>query len=94
VTGPVITVTPTVMSGIVVRWYRCECAAAHGHALLSASRDGVHVTGRQVPEAWLAAAARAHHALRERRDSDVAVFATHRRRFPSGELEPITAGTA
>ncbi len=94
--GRVVTVTPTIMDGLVVRWYRDLDAAQAGGAIASmasASRNGVLVHGylHEVPERVLAEARRAHRLLSERRDADdeVRAMATHRPVFGRDDLEPI-----
>jgi hypothetical protein len=89
---PIVTVTATVMSGVVVRWQR----ALHGPQCLSASRDGVMVHGEQwltgphaLPAAWVEDAHLAHGELAAGRS--VGHMATHRRRGLTGPLEPVTA---
>ena len=87
----VVTVTPTVMDGTVVRWYETEREALHREPMISASRNGVLVTGflHEVPAEVLAAATAAFEALRADRNADLSHLATHRMRILAGELEPI-----
>lgn len=89
--SPVVTVTPTIMSGTVVRWYRNVRAAEDGREVLSASRDGVMVTGGHLlPAEWLTAATSAYEAM-SRGQRDMSHLATHRRtKILGGDLEPIT----
>jgi hypothetical protein len=90
---PVITVTPTVMDGTVVRWYTGELAAEQGRPLVSASRNGVMIHGdvyiHDLPTSWLEAAQDAH--VRIRAGQDVGGLATHRHPFGSRELIPVGA---
>ena len=91
----IVTVTPTVMSGTVVRWYRSESAAERDAEMVSASRDGVHVSCylHEVPADLMEAARGAYEALRHDRRADLKHLATHRRRGMFGPLEPLTTST-
>ena len=93
-TDPVITVTPTVMDGAVVRWYRSLHAAQHHRPTLSASRDGVTVHARfltDIPDQWIDAAKRAHRTLADVHGADLDYLATHRHRgVLNGPLEPVS----
>ena len=84
----VVIVTPTIMDGTVVRWYRDADAVAYGAELLSASRNGVMVLSHlhQIPPAWIDAASRAYQELKAGRS--VAGLATHRLKRHR-EVEPI-----
>ena len=95
---PIVTVTPTVMDGLVVRWYADLDAAQNCHEMASASRNGVRIASRmggnlyQTPAAVLDQAIRANEILRRRGepDDEVRAMATHRRRRLFGmDLEPI-----
>lgn len=88
----IVTVTPTVMSGQVVRWFATESAAEHGTEIVSASRDGVTVSAYlHVAAPYLAAANEARDRLLQ--NEDVADLATHTRgRF--GAISPIEPGRA
>jgi hypothetical protein len=92
----VITVTPTIGSGTVVRWYRTLQAATHNQPTLSSSRDGVLIHGsvylHTIPVEWIAAANRAYGRLRSDRGADVSGMATHRRGGLSGPLERVAGG--
>lgn len=96
----VVTVTPTIMDGTVVRWYRsiepamadATLAVARGE-LLSASRDGVLVRCylHEVPDDVLRAAREAYQQLKRDRNADLRHLATHRRaRLFSGELVEVS----
>lgn len=89
----VITVTATVMSGTVVRWFRELRDAEHNRPVLSASRDGVLIADgvylHTLPAEWLAAAAAAYEQLRRDRGADMSGLATHRRAAMFGQLEPV-----
>lgn len=93
--GPMIcTVTPTVMSGTVVRWYYpgTESEEPGTQAPVSASRDGVMVGIflHEVPEEVLAKANEVFEILRDNGPRElVQDLATHRREFPSWRLVPI-----
>jgi hypothetical protein len=94
---PVITVTPTIMSGTVVRWYSGLAAAENGREVLSASRDGVMVLDylTDVPAAWVDAALQAFQAMRADRRVNLMHLATHRHKhFMGHELVPVTTPAA
>ena len=91
----VVTVTPTISDGVVVRWHMSLGAAGGGYPVLSASRNAVI-----VHEATLRSDA-AHEALRQlldhafavqvriRRGDDVRDLATHERRGLTGPMVPV-----
>jgi hypothetical protein len=87
---PIITATPTIQSGLVIRWR----AVINGDALLSASRACVMIHGDvdlARIEPWLDDARRAHDLLRQDRRDEAVALATHESpRFLSDELVPIT----
>jgi hypothetical protein len=85
---PVITVTPTITDGTVVRWYPSLDAAKRHDPVASASRNACVVDG-DVPEEWIRAAEQAHARLSADSDADMSHLATHRRRLLMGDLEPI-----
>jgi hypothetical protein len=86
----IVIITPTIMDGTVVRWYRpvevtgidAEPTFIAGEELVSASRNGVMVRGYldQIGDQVLADARQACKALRADRDADLSHLATHRRR--------------
>lgn len=87
----VVTVTPTIQDGTVVRWYASLAAAEHHHdPIVSASRNGVRITTylHLVPPAVLARANEAHEILRGGAPELVQDMATHRRKL-GGRLLPI-----
>lgn len=89
---PIVTVTPTIQDGIVVRWYDNPNAAVYGHELVSASRNGVlvHAYLNEVPADILDRAREAYEILRDGKPPEtVYAMATHRSRLLSGDLEPI-----
>lgn len=80
----VVTVTPTIMDGNVVRWHR---GPGEGRVIISASRNGVMGHGDYIApglfdRAWTATLAIAN-------GQDVNHLATHRRRGITGPLVPI-----
>lgn len=91
----IVTVTPTVMDGTVVRWYHDADRLDDLDAIrpmLSASRNGVMVGTylHQVPTVLLAAAQDAYETLRRDRGADLRHLATHRSKAMFGPLEPVT----
>lgn len=89
----IVTVTPTIGDGTVVRWYADSAPLdALSHiAMVSASRNGVIVSGylHEVPDDVMAAARDTYETLRRNRDADVRHLATHRKRRMFGPYEPI-----
>lgn len=88
----VVIVTPTIMDGTVVRWYRAvEHVDYHHGEVLSASRNGVLVCSsaylHTIPPEWISDATVIWQALRI--GKDVSRWATHRTRFGRSEVEPI-----
>jgi hypothetical protein len=57
---PIVTVTRTVMDGVVVRWFDNLAAAKRFDPLVSASRNRVERYRLPIPPEWLTAAAAAH----------------------------------
>lgn len=91
---PIITVTPTVMDGTVVRWYRDLKDYEVAEPVLSASRNRWMThggkTAPQMPAEWLRVARETHTILREDWEADVSHLATHRApRGRRGMLVPI-----
>jgi hypothetical protein len=90
----VVVATPTIMDGLVLRWYRNADVAKYGSdsALLSAGRSGVMVNGgsylHDVPGAWLSDANRAVEMLQHGQRERARELATHERPF-SGEIVEI-----
>ena len=99
----IVIVTPTIMDGAVVRWYRAHDVtglnatrrqAIPGEAVLSASCNGVKVRAylHEVEEA-LPAARAAYETLRADRNADVSHLATHRWAGPfDDQLVEVTRG--
>ncbi len=76
----IITTTPTIQDGQVLRWYLSPGAEDRGQAIASASRNAVLVNGRlEDVEPVLDDARRAHQRLV--RGEDVTDMATHRTRM-------------
>lgn len=88
----IVTVTPTIQDGTVVRWYLNESAAELRREVVSASRNGVLVNGylHEIPAEVMADAQAAYEALRHDRRAEVAHLATHRHRGLFGPLVAIT----
>jgi hypothetical protein len=86
----IVTVTPTVMDGTVLRWFDTDDPEqAIGAPLLSVSHHRLDVRdGAEVPEDVQRAAIEAFAELRTDRLADVRRFATHYRTIRSG-LVPI-----
>jgi hypothetical protein len=89
---PVITVTPMIVAGTVVRWY--HSTDDNERPVLSASREGVMIHGdvfwHDIPREWLNRAKDAHEMLKlSGGKRDVGHFATHKRRGLTGPLEPV-----
>lgn len=91
----IVTVTPTLGDGTVVRWYETEADAANNaiQPLVSASRNGVLVSTylHVVPTEVMEAAQTVYVNLRRDPDTDMGYLATHRRRGLFGPLEPVQA---
>jgi hypothetical protein len=75
----IIIAFPTVMDGIVLRWYRDQTGAEIGDELMSVSREGVRVNcfQHEIPEQHMNTASEAYATLRDRA-GDVGHLATHR----------------
>ena len=92
-TTRVVTVTPTIMDGTVVRWYgSLEAAENPGVCgIISASRNGVMGGGDYITRADWEAASSAHVALARDQNADLGHLATHRRKgFMSSELTAVS----
>lgn len=89
----VVIVTPTIIDGTVVHWYRTvEAVEYRNSEVLSASRNGVLVGSgtylHTIPKPWLEAAEQAHEDLKAGRD--MSRLATHITQFGRrGDVEPI-----
>jgi hypothetical protein len=87
----IVIVTPTIMDGVVVRWYVSEASAENGRERISVSRNGVMVNGylHEVPDDIFALANEIY--LTWKRDPnawpDIQKAATHRRTRRG--LEPV-----
>ncbi|MFD5089377.1 hypothetical protein ACFWMR_02160 [Amycolatopsis thailandensis] len=91
-TNLVVTVTPTIMEGTVIRWYRSLSAASTGgQAVASASRNGfsffIMLTRADNP--LIDAVRDAHDALAAGHVNEVETIATHRRHSLFGPLVPV-----
>lgn len=88
----IVTTTPTIQDGQVLRWYPNENAARFGDEIASASRKDVLLDGPlRLIEPILADVRRAHERLARR--EDVTDMAAHRTRT-FGEIEPIVQAEA
>jgi hypothetical protein len=92
----VVVATPTMMDGLVLRWYRdVGTAERSARELVSASGNGVLLNGdaylHDIPAAWIADAQRAHEMIEHgQRDRAREQFATHKHaRVFSGELSEV-----
>lgn len=90
-TTPVVVAAHTVMSGLVVRWYR---SADMNRTVLSASRDGVMIHGdvflHDLPASWLSDATDASEAINAGRPGAARALATHERQgFMNGPLTEV-----
>jgi hypothetical protein len=85
----IVTITPTVMDGTVLRWYDADDGT--GQPVMSVSRNRVSVLDKdRVDPAAVQAAAEAHAALKTDRYADVRGYATHYRTRRG--LVPVKAG--
>ena len=89
----VVTVSPTIMDGLVVRWHRTLDDAEHARPIISASRNAVVIHEKGLPPAVLAEvmplAERAGHDLGMGRPEAVRGLANYERRGLFGPLVPI-----
>ena len=90
-TTRIVTVTPTINDGTVVRWYGLLQAAAIGRDIISASRNGVTGGGDYITAADWDAAASVHAQLVCNPRADLSHLATHRKKGLMGPLEPVTS---
>lgn len=74
--APVIVAYPTVMDGLVLRWYADEDAYRRLEAC-SASRNRAY-TGPDCPAEWQRQAQAAHELLAAGREDEARAVATHR----------------
>ena len=93
----VVVATQTIMDGLVLRWYRNLPSAEFGHsyAVVSASRNGVLVTGsvylHEIPAGWISGAERARELMRDGQVDGAREFATHEHaRAFGGELREVS----
>lgn len=91
---PVVIATPTVMDGLVLRWFRDEDAAAYGSEVLSASRNGVMIHGDQylhdLPEQWVSDAKHATEAIRAGHEAEARALVTHQRGYGIRSIVPVS----
>lgn len=92
-TNAVVTVTPTIQDGTVVRWFTSLADAEDCEPVVSASRNRVVQHRDPVPEAWLVAAEAVWKALRSNPDADMRHLATHRRNGFLGPLVSVQNGS-
>lgn len=84
----IVTVTPTIMDGTVVRWYAGEDAEDRGEELASASRNRA-IVADGAPDSLRCTAESVHAELRRNRNADLSYLATHRRERLFGPLVPL-----
>lgn len=88
----IVTITPTVLDGTVLRWYDTEDDRGE-HPVMSVSRTRVEVYRKgAIDPAALLAACQAHAALKANRNADVRRYATHMRLHPNRPLIPLKEG--
>ena len=89
----IVTVTPTIMDGTVVRWYGSLEAAENPAicGILSVSRNGVMGGGGYITEADWSAAAAVYAQLICNPRADLRHLATHRTKGLRGPLVPVTS---
>ena len=91
----VVVATPTIMDGLVLRWYRnTNLARYFDAALVSVSRSGVMLNGNSylhdIPAAWIADANRAWEMLQHGQRDRAREFVTHEHgKAFSGEIAEI-----
>lgn len=85
----VVIANPTIMDGLVVRWYLTIDAAQQGADVISASRNRVYANGEITPELFHAAWD-AHLALKQDRPNAARGLATHKKSFLGGMISPIS----
>ncbi|WP_030487281.1 hypothetical protein [Micromonospora chokoriensis] len=91
----IVTVTPTIGDGTVVRWYYDADALADLHGIepmVSASRNGVRIGTylHCVPDEIMTTAQDAYEQLRRDSDADLKHLATHTRAGLFAPLVPVT----
>jgi hypothetical protein len=90
--GPVVVATPTVMDGMVVRWYRSMAAAERHQESVSASRHRVSVHDddyQTLPPEWALLATDVHRQLARDPGANVDHVVTHRQGLIQGQLVPV-----
>lgn len=87
----IVTITPTVMDGTVLRWYDAD--DDRGQPVLTVSRNRVEVYRKGAIDAEvLRAACEAHAELKRNRLADVRKYATHMRLRPGAPLVALKEG--
>lgn len=89
----IVTITPTVMDGTVLRWYDADDTEQLERPVMSVSRNRVEVyeKDRIDPDA-ARSAAEAYAELKADRYADVRSYATHARVSLFGALIPLKEG--
>lgn len=87
----IVTYTPTIMAGPVIRWHTSEYGAKHVKPIVSASRNGVRVEAylSDIPDGLLDLARGTWHALRH--GEDMQHLATHDLNLRGDKLEPLAS---
>lgn len=90
-TDTVVTITPTIMDGTVLRWYPSLASAERDprFAIASASRNAVEFYTDNVHPRIRDAAQAAHRELSANRNADVRHYATHQHEAMFGPLVPV-----
>lgn len=87
----IVTITPTVMDGTVLRWYDADDDT--GKPVMSVSRNRVEVYEKdRIGPMDAEMAAKAYAELKRNRYADVRCYATHARMRLGGALIPLKAG--
>jgi len=89
----IVTITPTVMDGTVLRWYDADDPENLGHPVMSVSRNRVEVYEQdRIGPMHAEQAAKAYAELKADRYADVRRYATHARMRLAGALIPLKGG--
>ncbi len=94
-TDLIVIAYPTVMDGLVLRWYRTLAAVDNHREFMSVSRNGceIYCSASDVPPSAAAVAANALELLRWGKVEDARALATHRfTRFMGRDVKLIEAG--
>lgn len=90
--GFVVIAYPTILDGLVLRWFRTAEDAANHRCFQSVSRNAVeiYIDASEIPGQATVDAANAYQFLKARREDDAMAFVTHRfTRFMGDEIEPV-----